>query len=70
MNFGKLNILDKLKIFSSGTSVVSYVDTLLGDIKTSQDHNFDDRPLHPVSLILLDINMTIMTGMEALKSIK
>ena len=45
---------------------MDYFDSLLRDIQQSNISEY----LQPVALVLLDINMPIMTGLEAVKSIK
>ena len=54
-------------MFSNGKEAVIYFDRILSDCK-QQRQNFVNN--QPVSLILLDINMPIMTGIEAITIIK
>ena len=60
---------EKLQIFSNGQEVIEFLDELLNDI---QKENFDksQAPRQPVALVLLDINMPILNGLETLRMIK
>ena len=57
-------------LFANGQEVVDYFDSLLEDIKQNDSQVSRMTPQQPVALLLLDINMPIMSGMEALKAIK
>ena len=56
-------------MFSDGKDIVDFIDNLLSNLK-AQSNDFSQRPLFPVCLILLDINMPSVHGMEAMNSIK
>ena len=68
LNFKDNGILDKLDVFSDGSEVVDYITTLLDDLTVS-NHNDRHPPLHPIALLLLDINMPIMHGLVAFQLI-
>ena len=51
----------RTKFFSNGKEVVDFFDKLLRDIHSSSKSSY----IQPVALVLLDINMPIMTGLEA-----
>ena len=53
-------------MFDNGTDVVKYFEKMLKDPDLLQRQD----EIQPVSLLLLDINMPILTGMEAIKLIK
>ena len=65
MHFQDLGLLDRFMIFSDGQELVQYFDTLLGDYEKSNC----EPQLQPVSLLLLDINMPILDGIETQKLI-
>ena len=50
---------------SNGQEVIDYFDKLFQDINKKTQ-----RPIQPVSLLLLDINMPILDGMETCKRVK
>ena len=56
LNFKELGIPDRLVTFSDGKNVVDYIDNVLGELITHEP-DFSQRPLWPISLVLLDINM-------------
>ena len=68
MNFGEMGISEKLIMFSDGQNVAEYFDGILDSIELS--HLDEENRVQPVSLLLLDINMPMLTGMEAIKRIK
>ena len=68
LNCHDIGITDRLVMCSNGQEVVDYFDRLLDDVKESQGDRMT--PFQPVALLLLDINMPILGGMEALKIIK
>ena len=61
VKFQELGIEDKLVLFSNGKEVVEYFMTILNDSTTT---------VQPVSLLLLDINMPIYDGIQAIRLIK
>ena len=68
MTFGDLGISDKLTIFSDGKNVVDHFKEILDDI--ANQAVVERKPIQPVSLLLLDINMPIKSGLEAIIDIK
>ena len=64
MNFQDMGIPEKLKTFSDGKAVADYFERLLDDEESAQEC------IQPVSLLLLDINMPIENGIQALVRIK
>ena len=60
---------EKLKIFSNGQEVIEFLDELLGELHIE---NLDkvQAPRQPVALVLLDINMPILNGLDTLRMIK
>ena len=69
VNFNELEIKDKLLVFSDGQEVFDYIEDVLNYLK-QEPVDFSERPIQPISLLLLDINMPNITGLEALKMIK
>ena len=69
INFQEMGIADKLFSFSNGKEAVDYINSTLLTIDLAAQEQ-ETRSLLPVSLVLLDINMPIMDGMEAAKKIK
>ena len=65
--FNDLGLSDRLQMFSNGKEAVIYFDRILSDCKQQRQNVVNNQP---VSLILLDINMPIMTGIEAITIIK
>ena len=63
--FRQIGIEDRLLIFSNGKDIVDFVDTLFRDIEEGRS----DALIQPVSLILLDIHMPILSGIDAFKRI-
>ena len=54
---------DRFKLFTNGQQVIQAVENILNNNDATQNKQ-------PVSLIILDINMPIMDGMETAKRIK
>ncbi len=55
-------LAERLVMFANGQEVVDYFDELLDDK--------NEIPIQPVSLLLLDINMPILDGLETLRLVK
>ena len=69
MNLKELGLEKKIITHYDGEVVVEYFDYILDDIDVA-DLNSDGTPLQPVSLLMLDINMPILNGLETLKIVK
>ena len=69
LNFNELDKPDKLEIFSDGKETVEFFDNLLNQFK-EDSRDSPSTTLQPVSLLLLDINMPLVNGIDALKQIK
>ena len=69
LNFNEIGISNKVAMFSDGKALTDYIDQVLNDLDLS-DHVAGQRPLWPISLILLDINMPIMNGFDTMKLVK
>ena len=65
-HFKELGIADKLIMFQNGTQVTDYFDFLLEDI----DESPNEEQILPVILLLLDINMQPISGIDTLKLVK
>ena len=69
MSVQDLGITERLVIFQNGLEVIDFLNKLLN--KETQEKLDENQDFYqPVSLVLLDINMPIMNGLEALKQIK
>ena len=62
LNFSDLEIEEKLNIYQNGADVVKFFQWVI------MDPEVDDE-IQPVSLLLLDINMPIMHGLECSEKI-
>ena len=62
LNFSDLDIEEKLNIYQNGADVVKFFQWAIMD--TEHENN-----IQPVSLVLLDINMPIMHGLECSEKI-
>ena len=65
-HFQTMDIADKLITMNDGKDVVEYFEKYLTEIKS----NDQVTPLQPVSLLLLDINMPILNGIDTLRAVK
>ena len=70
INFSEVGIVNKLLIFTNGQDAVDHFDKILANLENDMDERGDQETVQPVKLLLLDINMPIVSGMEALKQIK
>lgn len=68
MNFSDIGIRDRLTMFSGGLATVTWFREMLNHINL-QDLK-GDKVIQPVSLLILDINMPDITGIEVLKHVK
>ena len=57
----------RAEFFRNGQEVVNYFTTLL---KNYEQDDLNESRIQPIALLLLDINMPIMTGIEAISIIK
>ena len=62
-----LGLSNRLRMFSDGKGLVAFIETTLNSIENS---HLDGTVQTPVALLLVDINMPAMTGMECVKDIK
>lgn len=61
-------MIEKLAVFTDGQSVVNHVFEVLDNLDLRLK---DNKPvIQPISLLLLDINMPQLTGIEACKQIR
>ena len=65
LNLRDLGIQNECRYFQNGKEAVEFIKFTLDAAWTSEPQS-----LNPITLILMDINMPIMTGIEALKLIK
>ena len=54
---------------NDGKEVVEYFEEYFDGLN-ARDQDISETPLQPVSLLLLDINMPILHGLETLKLVK
>ena len=64
LNFEDIGLGDKLTMFSNGSDVVQHFDDLL------KKQSSVEMPFQPITMLLLDIQMPIMTGMQTMKLVK
>ena len=69
MNLQDIGKADRLVSLSNGAEVVEYFDKIFEDIKSNPNRP-NVTSIQPVALLLLDINMPIMTGIETLTAVK
>ena len=58
IKFRELGVEDKLVLLANGKEAVEFFETILHDSETDT--------IQPVSLLILDINMPVYSGMKAL----
>ena len=68
MNFSDIGIPDRLTMFSGGLATVTWFREMLNHINLQDLRG--DKVIQPVSLLILDINMPDITGIEVLKHVK
>ena len=66
LSFNELGLSDKLLTFADGQQVVDYFEDML---KLIQNNSSEDC-LQPVALLLIDMNMPHVHGLDASKMIK
>ena len=64
--FEEIGLAERLITLKNGQEVIDYID------KVTEDLTFEvsTSPLWPIPLLLLDINMPILTGLETLPLVK
>lgn len=73
MNFEDMDLKCNLIIFQDGLETVNYFTQLLKDIETELASGINPKlegTLQPVSLLLLDVNMPILNGLQVLLQVK
>ena len=70
MNFAELGIEENLVVHQDGAAVVQYFEELLKSLNINAAGRANKLPLQPVSLLLLDINMPILTGIEVMQKVE
>ena len=73
MNLEDMDIAYNLIMFQDGLEAVNYFNQLLEDLQT--ELKFDKNPhkngvIQPVSLLILDVNMPILNGIQVLMQVK
>ena len=69
LHFKDIGLSNRLTILNSGKKAVEYFEELLKCI--TDDSNLNEIPrLQPVTLLLLDINMPIVNGIDVLVRVK
>ena len=69
MHFNDLGVVKQLTIFSDGKEVVDYFEALLQDIDSKQAE-WTEGAKQPISLLLLDINIPIINGLDVFVRVK
>ena len=64
-----MKVADKLLTYADSTDAIDKVHQILQDI-TPQAVRNRSKPLQPITLILLDINMPVLNGFETLSRVK
>ena len=67
LHFKEIMKTERLEIFSDGEETISYFKDLLNLLNRIGDC---EKTMQPVSLLLLDINMPLVNGIDTLKAIK
>ena len=62
-----LDLEERLMIFADGSSLLEHIDSILSSL---EDPKVSERSFNPIALVLIDINMHGMNGMECVKTIK
>ena len=59
-----------LMLCKNGLETIEYFDKMLSDVASKGPNTFEESCQQPVSLLLIDINISKYTGMEVLKIVK
>ena len=74
MNLEDMEIASNLIMFQDGLETINYFNQLLEDLKTELasegNHNHNGGVIQPVSLLILDVNMPILNGLQVLMQVK
>ena len=73
MNFEDMDLDCNLILFQDGLETINYFNQLLEDLQTeltSGQISTRKGALQPVSLLLLDVNMPILNGIQVLMQVK
>ena len=70
LNFTDWGIEDKLTIFADGKAVVSFFEGILKKLEGQQPNEGGEKVIQPISLLLLDINIPIINGIEVCLRVK
>ena len=66
-----LGLADRVVILSNGGEALSFFESFFECLKNNDSkRNTTSNHYQPISLLMLDINMPIMTGMEVCKAVK
>ena len=68
LNFQDVKLSDNLVILTDGQEVVERIDEILENIK--RGHDSSQKKVWPIPLLLLDVNMPILNGLETLIIVK
>ena len=68
MKFYDISLSMNLKIFSNGQEVIENLDSQLQELELKENEN--QKTVQPVSLLLLDINMPILNGLDTVVLVK
>ena len=68
--FQNLNLEDRLNLFIDGQSTLNYFENLLVEPLTQFRNPFDPSIAQPVALLILDVNLPVITGLEVCSKVK
>ena len=70
MSFEDLGLANRLTMLTDGQKVIDVFERILHDLTYLDSDDLEDFPYQPVVLLLIDINMPLVDGFEAIKTIK